>query len=222
MKKTNATPIFRTISPWVSSPSIATISASTKHPSSPFPFLPSNASKIWNSHPQSQPSHPPSEQIQYNEYPMTLQSSHLHTGRAKYDAVTGSWLMGSNRDLQKEWVGTLEKMHDLDRSAPTQLPSHKPSMKSEEEYDIESLEKRSWPYWTGLDRMCEWIEMSPSSHFHFSYRTSVAWLGVIGVYIHNHGNHSNMIDSKLPQPQSSFCLSWELVAISCQLHYPLF
>ena len=38
-------------------------------------------------------------------------------------------------------------------------------------------------------------------------------------YNHNHGNHSNLTDSKLPLPLISIFLSWQLAAISCLVHH---
>ena len=63
-------------------------------PPSLFTFLPSNASKIWNSHPQSKPSHPPSEQIQYDEYPMTLQPNHFQMEEPSQMLIWKDGLLG--------------------------------------------------------------------------------------------------------------------------------
>ena len=54
-----------------------------------------------------------------------------------------------NHNLQLEWVDTLDRVLDLKRSSPNQLPPPEPvkSQPDDEEYDSDSFTKRSWLYW---------------------------------------------------------------------------
>ena len=53
-----------------------------------------------------------------------------------------------NHNLQNEWVDTLDRVLDLNRTPPNQLPPTEPakSQPDDEEYDSDSSAKRSWLY----------------------------------------------------------------------------
>ena len=63
-----------------------------------------------------------------------------------------------NHNLQNEWVDTLDRVLDLKRNPPKQLPPTEPakSQPDDKDYDSDSSAKRSWPFWWRW--LCVWMD----------------------------------------------------------------
>ena len=66
--------------------------------------------------------------------------------------------MHPNHNLKDEWVDTLNRVLDLNRSLPNQLPPTEPAkpQPEDEDYDSDSSAKRSWLYWWRW--LCVWMD----------------------------------------------------------------
>ena len=86
----------------------------------------------------------------YNMHTPRLAKSVMYHRKGQLRCRYGRLVDGvhPNHNLQLEWVDTLDRVLDLNRSSPNQLPPPEPvkSQPDDEEYDSDSSTKRSWLY----------------------------------------------------------------------------
>ena len=106
----------------------------------------------------------------YNMHTPRLAKSVMYHRKGQLRCRYGRLVDGvhPNHNLQLEWVDTLDRVLDLNRSSPNQLPPPEPvkSQPDDEEYDSDSSTKRSWLYWWRWLCVSGWTVLT--SHFRFS------------------------------------------------------